>query len=86
MKIMAELSYYPLAKYEYPDIINNVVAEFSNFDLEISYTSVSTIVIGDHSDIIQLIEHIITNYFMIHKSILEVKFSNACFSKENGKC
>jgi uncharacterized protein YqgV (UPF0045/DUF77 family) len=81
MKIMAEFTYYPLAEKEYQDIIKNVVTEFSNFDLDISYTSISTIVTGNHSEILRLIDHLITKYFSIQLSILEVKFSNACFSK-----
>lgn len=80
MKIMAEFAYYPLAKKEYQGIIKDVVAECSNYDLEISYTAVSTIITGNHSEILQLVNHLITKYFSIHFSILEVKFSNACFS------
>jgi uncharacterized protein YqgV (UPF0045/DUF77 family) len=83
MKIMAEFAYYPLAKKEYQDIIKEIVTECSNFNLELSHTAMSTIVTGDHSEILRLVNHLITKYFSSFLSILEVKYSNACFSKDN---
>ncbi len=76
---MAEISYYPLSKDKYKEIIGNVIHSFSEFNLKITYTEMSTIVIGKHGEVLKLIEFIIMNHFPENPSILEVKFSNACF-------
>ncbi len=76
---MAEISYYPFTKDEYKEIIGRVVEQFSSFDLECEYTPMSTIVKGEHAEILKMMAEIIQHNFSKNPSILNVKLSNACF-------
>ena len=78
MKVTAEIAYYPLAKVDFVEIIKNVINEFPSFNLDLSYTAVSTIARGEHEELLALIKKIIEKYFPDNPSVLEVKFSNAC--------
>jgi uncharacterized protein YqgV (UPF0045/DUF77 family) len=78
MRIEAELAYYPFAEENYKEIVDKVIAIFPEFKIDVKYTTMSTIVYGDQEQVINLVSAIIDRFFAKYRSILEVKFSNAC--------
>ena len=79
MNVMAEICYYPFTKEDYKTIIGNVMDDFSLFDLQCEFTPMSTIVTGEHKEVLKLVESLVSKHFSKNPSILELKLSNACF-------
>ena len=78
MKISAQISYFPLAEPKFREIIINVIQNLVSAKIDLEYTSMSTVLIGEHTLILKLIQNLIEQVFSKHQSILDVKFSNAC--------
>lgn len=78
MKITTEMSYYPFARDNFKEIVKNVIGDISGFDLELTYTPLSTLVTGEHVEVLKMVQHIIEKYFPDNPSVFECKFCNAC--------
>lgn len=78
MKVEAELTYYPFAVDDYKEVVREVLDVFPTMNLDITYTSMSTIVYGEFAEVHKLVEKVVEMFFTKYQSVLEVKYSNAC--------
>jgi len=78
MDIQAQIAYYPLAEADYRGIVRELLAEITATDLDAQVTPMATIVKGEQSRVLGLVERLVTRFFARYASILQVTFSNAC--------
>lgn len=81
MIVSVEISYYPLAK-DYQNAVKEFLKHLAVFDdsEEVSVTvgSMSTLLVGDYSQIMELLKNSMASLMQKHASVFHLKVSNSC--------
>lgn len=79
MKVSVDISLYPL-KSSYREPIKAFIDRLSSYtNLEISYSSMSTVIYGDYAEIMSMLEkEIATTLQTLPKSVFIIKLSGGC--------
>ncbi|MGM0612011.1 MAG: YkoF family thiamine/hydroxymethylpyrimidine-binding protein [Bacteroidota bacterium] len=81
-QITADISFYPLED-NYLDTINQFLESLhKNESFKIETTDVNTIITGEHTAVMQLIEKELKPFLESGDAVFIVKYSNACGKKE----
>lgn len=77
MIITAEISYYPLTE-DYSTPINSFIEMLSKTNITVEESKMSTILIGEYKDIMDLLNEAMDELMKKYASIFNIKISNSC--------
>ncbi|MDF1550018.1 MAG: YkoF family thiamine/hydroxymethylpyrimidine-binding protein [Bacteroidales bacterium] len=77
MIITAEISYYPLTD-NYATPVNYFIELISDKNIKVEAGKMSTILIGDYNDIMELLKESMDELMKKYPSIFNIKISNSC--------
>jgi len=77
MIITAEISYYPLTD-DYSTPVNYFLEIISKTNITVEEGKMSTILIGEYKDIMELLNKSMDELMKNHPSIFNIKISNSC--------
>ena len=82
-QITADISFYPLED-NYPDTINQFLESIhSNNQFKIETTDVNTVITGEYSAVMHLIEKELKPFLESGDAVFVIKYSNACGKNKN---
>ncbi|HOJ36677.1 MAG TPA: YkoF family thiamine/hydroxymethylpyrimidine-binding protein [Ignavibacteriales bacterium] len=73
MKISVEISYYPLVENFIPVIKSYIERINQNKNVEITTSKLSTLIIGEYDEVMQLLNDSIKEYFEKYPSVYNLK-------------
>jgi uncharacterized protein YqgV (UPF0045/DUF77 family) len=77
MNVSIEISYYPLVE-DFTVPINNFVRQLTNSNIIIETGKMSTIIIGEFSEVMRLLTKAMSELMNNYPSVFNIKISNAC--------
>ena len=77
MNVSIEISYYPLVE-DFTVPINNFVRQLTNSNIIIETGKMSTIIIGEFSEVMRLLPKAMSELMNNYPSVFNIKISNAC--------
>ncbi|NLL12295.1 MAG: hypothetical protein GX089_01310 [Fibrobacter sp.] len=84
MNIQAEVSYYPLGRTDFNNCINKFCRIISNKELIAETNTMSTVIIGDTSNVMHSLAEAIEAVAHQSKFVVVCKISNACPLEHEG--
>jgi len=78
MKIQAELSFYPLCTQEISLYVKTFCDELEKRGLTLNISTISTIIAGESTDIMNAVSEVIEKVGKDKKFVLSCKISNSC--------
>ena len=77
MNVSIEINYYPLVE-DFTVPINNFVRQLTNSNIIIETGKMSTIIIGEFSEVMRLLTKAMSELMNNYPSVFNIKISNAC--------